>query len=49
MEHCFFHLDAPIQMVCNKDVPMPVAAGLQREVMVSEEDVVRACRAVLAA
>jgi pyruvate/2-oxoglutarate/acetoin dehydrogenase E1 component len=49
MEHCFFDLDAPIQMVCGKDVPMPVASVLQKAVMVSQEDVTRACRAVMAA
>jgi len=48
MEECFFHLDAPIQMVCTKDVPMPASPTLQKEVMVSEEDVVRACRTALA-
>ena len=49
MESCFFDLEAPIQMVCTKDVPMPVSPALQKEIMVSEEDVVRACRAALAA
>ncbi len=49
MEQCFFDLDAPIQRVCTKDVPMPVAAPLQKAVMVSEEDIVRVCRQVLAA
>ena len=49
MESCFFDLEAPIQMVCTKDVPMPVSPALQKEIMVSEEDVVRACRTALAA
>jgi pyruvate/2-oxoglutarate/acetoin dehydrogenase E1 component len=44
VEECFFDLDAPIQRVCGKDVPMPVAPALQRAVMVSEEDILRACR-----
>ena len=48
MEHCFFDLDAPIQRVCPKDVPMPVAGPLQKAVMVSEEDIVSNCRRVLA-
>lgn len=43
-EECFFDLDAPIQRVCGKDVPMPVAPTLQKAVMVSEEDILRACR-----
>jgi len=49
MEECFFDLDAPIQRVCTKDVPMPVAPSLQNAVMVSEEDIATACRAVLTA
>jgi pyruvate/2-oxoglutarate/acetoin dehydrogenase E1 component len=48
IEECFFDLEAPIQRVCTKDVPMPVAAALQKAVMVSEEDITIACRAVLA-
>jgi pyruvate/2-oxoglutarate/acetoin dehydrogenase E1 component len=44
MEECFFDLDAPIQRVCGKDVPMPVAAALQKAVMVSENDILEACR-----
>jgi acetoin:2,6-dichlorophenolindophenol oxidoreductase subunit beta len=49
MENCFYHLDAPIQMVCTRDVPMPVSPVLQKEVMVTEDDVLRACRIALAA
>jgi pyruvate dehydrogenase E1 component beta subunit len=48
-EECFYDLDAPVHRVCNKDVPMPVAPALQRAVMVSEEDILSACRAVAAA
>lgn len=48
MEHCFFDLDAQIERVCTKDVPMPVATPLQRAVMVSEEDILNSCRRVLA-
>ena len=44
MEECFFDLDAPIQRVCGKDVPMPVAAALQKAAMVSENDILKACR-----
>jgi len=44
MEECFFDLDAPIQRVCGKDVPMPVAAALQKAAMVSEDDILNACR-----
>jgi pyruvate/2-oxoglutarate/acetoin dehydrogenase E1 component len=43
-EECFYDLDVPIQRVCNKDAPMPAAAGLERSLMVSEEQIVVACR-----
>lgn len=49
MEECFFDLEAPIQRVCNQDVPMPAAPSLQNAVMVSEEDILRACRTVVTA
>ena len=48
-ESCFFDLDAPVKMVCGRDVPMPVAPLLQRTVMVSEEDLLQTCRALRAA
>jgi pyruvate/2-oxoglutarate/acetoin dehydrogenase E1 component len=48
MEECFWDLEAPIKRVCNKDVPMPVAAALERTVMVSEEDILDACLEVMA-
>jgi pyruvate/2-oxoglutarate/acetoin dehydrogenase E1 component len=48
MEQSFFDLDAPIQRVCTKDAPMPVATSLQHAVMVSEEDIARACRTAVA-
>jgi acetoin:2,6-dichlorophenolindophenol oxidoreductase subunit beta len=48
-ESCFFDLDAPVKMVCGRDVPMPVAPLLQRAVMVSEEDLLQTCRALRAA
>lgn len=47
MEHCFFDLDAPIQRVCGQDAPMPVAPSLQNAVMVSEADIIKACRVAL--
>jgi pyruvate dehydrogenase E1 component beta subunit len=49
MEECFFDLDAPIQRVCTRDAPMPVATALQKAVMVSEEDIAAACRGALKA
>jgi pyruvate dehydrogenase E1 component beta subunit len=49
VEECFYELDAPPQRVCTRDVPMPVAPSLQRAVMVSEEEIISACRRTLAA
>lgn len=49
MEECFWDLDAPIKRVCSKDAPMPVAATLEREVMISEQDISNACLEVAAA
>jgi acetoin:2,6-dichlorophenolindophenol oxidoreductase subunit beta len=48
IEQSFFDLDAPIQRVCAKDAPMPVATSLQNAVMVSEEDITKACRTAVA-
>lgn len=47
VELCFWDLDAPIQRVCGKNVPMPVATCLQNAVMVSVDDIVNACQMVL--
>ena len=46
MEHAFDHLDAPVQRVTGKDVPMPYAANLERMALPQTEDVVRAVKAV---
>ena len=48
-ESCFFDLDAPIKMICGRDVPMPVAPVLQKTVMISEEDLLQTCRELRAA
>jgi pyruvate dehydrogenase E1 component beta subunit len=45
MEHAFDHLDAPVQRVTGKDVPMPYAANLERMALPQTEDVVRAVKA----
>jgi pyruvate dehydrogenase E1 component beta subunit len=49
VEECFYELDAPPQRVCTRDVPMPVAPALQRAVMVSEEEIIAACRRTMVA
>jgi pyruvate dehydrogenase E1 component beta subunit len=46
MEHAFDHLDAPVQRVTGKDVPMPYAANLERMALPQIDDVVRAAKAV---
>ena len=49
VEESFYELDAPPQRVCTRDVPMPVAPALQKAVMVSEEEIIAACRRTFAA
>jgi pyruvate/2-oxoglutarate/acetoin dehydrogenase E1 component len=46
-QECFYDLDCPVARVCGKDVPMPVAAQLEQAVMVSETEIVEACRALM--
>ena len=46
MDHAFDYLDAPVQRVTGKDVPMPYAANLERMALPQTEDVVRAVKAV---
>jgi pyruvate dehydrogenase E1 component beta subunit len=45
MEHAFDYLDAPVQRVTGKDVPMPYAANLERMALPQTRDVVRAAKA----
>jgi pyruvate dehydrogenase E1 component beta subunit len=47
MEHAFDWLDAPVQRVAGKDVPLPYAANLERMALPQAEDVVAAAKAVL--
>ena len=46
MERAFDHLDAPVQRVTGKDVPMPYAANLERIALPQTDDVVRAAKKV---
>ena len=39
-EHCFYDLDAPIQRLCSKEVPMPYAAHLEQAVIPQVSDIV---------
>jgi pyruvate dehydrogenase E1 component beta subunit len=46
MEHAFDYLDAPVQRVTGKDVPMPYAANLERMALPQADDVIAAAKAV---
>ncbi len=46
MEDGFDDLDAPVMRVTNKDVPMPYAANLEREMLVNVERVIAAAKSV---
>ena len=47
MEQGFDDLDAPVLRVTNEDVPMPYAANLEREMLVSADKVVTAVKRVM--
>ena len=42
MEHCFDYLDAPIERVTGKDVPMPYAANLEKLALPQIDDILSA-------
>ena len=46
-EECFDYLDAPIQRVAQKEVPLPYSADLERMAIPSVDDVVQAVKAVM--
>jgi len=41
MEECFDYLDAPVQRISSKDVPLPYAANLEELTLPSVEDIVQ--------
>jgi pyruvate dehydrogenase E1 component beta subunit len=43
MEELFDDLDAPVQRVCAKDVPLPYAANLEKLALPNVDDIVAAC------
>ena len=45
--HAFDYLDAPIEFVTAKDVPLPYAANLEKLALPSLEDVMNACKRIL--
>ncbi len=46
-ESCFDLLDAPVRRVTNRDVPMPYAPNLEKQVIITPERVVDAARATM--
>lgn len=44
MEQAFDYLDAPIERVTGKDVPMPYAANLEKLALPQVQDIVEAAR-----
>lgn len=46
MEDGFDHLDAPVVRVCNKDVPLPYAANLEKLALIDADQIVVAVRKV---
>lgn len=44
MQESFDYLDAPIETVCGKDVPLPYAANLEKAALPSVEEIVEACK-----
>jgi len=44
MEDGFDHLDAPIQRVCNEDVPLPYAANLEKAALIDVPRIVAAAK-----
>jgi pyruvate dehydrogenase E1 component beta subunit len=46
-EDCFDYVDAPIQRVAQKEVPLPYSAELEKSAIPKPEDVIRAVKAIL--
>jgi pyruvate dehydrogenase E1 component subunit beta len=46
-EECFDYLDAPIQRVAQKEVPLPYSAELERSAIPNPNDVIKAVKAVM--
>ena len=46
MEDGFDHLDAPVQRVCNEDVPLPYAANLEKAALINPGRIVTAVKQV---
>ena len=47
MEFAFDYLDAPVLNCTGKDVPMPYAANLEREALVTTSDIIKKIKQIL--
>ena len=47
MEFAFDYLDAPVLNCSGKDVPMPYAANLEREALVSTSEIIKKVKQIL--
>ena len=47
MEYCFYDLDAPVQRLCRKEVPVPYARHLEEAVIPQLEDILLKIREML--
>jgi pyruvate dehydrogenase E1 component beta subunit len=45
-EHAFDYLDAPLERVCAKDVPLPYAANLEQLALPQVDDIINAAKKV---
>jgi pyruvate dehydrogenase E1 component beta subunit len=46
-EECFDYLDAPIQRVAQKEVPLPYSADLEKSAIPNPQDIIKAVKAVM--
>ena len=46
MKHAFDYLDAPVEIVAGKDIPLPYAVNLEKLALPSVDDIVAAVKQV---
>lgn len=46
MQNCFDYLDAPVEIVSGKDVPLPYAANLEKMALPSLDEVIATCKKI---
>jgi pyruvate dehydrogenase E1 component beta subunit len=47
IEHCFFDLDAPVERLCRREVPIPYARHLELVAIPQTEDIVKKIQEML--